>query len=105
MHRNRHANARIRAGELLEHEDVRQEVRPRAAVLLGHADTHEPELGELRVEIVGKPVLTIPLAGVRGDLRLGEVPGQRPDRLLIVRKLEVHGSDPTRWFWGQTRRV
>ncbi len=90
MNGNRHANAGIRARELLEHEHVREEVRPRAAVLLGHTDTHEPELGELRVEVVGEAVLTIPRTCVRDDLRLGEVPGERPDRLLIGRELEVH---------------
>ena len=84
------ADARIRARELLEHEDVREEVRSRAAVLLGHAHTHQPELGELREQLVREAVLAIPLARVRDDLRLGELAGERLDRPLVGRELEVH---------------
>ena len=49
VHGDRHAHARVRPRELLEHEDVREEVGAGAAVLLGDADAHQPELGELRV--------------------------------------------------------
>ena len=42
-----HADARVGARELLEHEDVREEVGARAAVLLRHADAHQPELAQL----------------------------------------------------------
>ena len=45
---DRDADAGVRARQLLEHEDVRDEVRAGAAVLLGHADAHQPELAELR---------------------------------------------------------
>ena len=48
VHRDRHPDAGVGARELLEHEDVREEVGARAAVLLGDADAHQPELGELR---------------------------------------------------------
>ena len=48
VHRDRHAHARVGARELLQHEDVREEVRARAAVLLRDADAHQPELGQLR---------------------------------------------------------
>ena len=58
---------------LLEHEHVRDEVGAGAAVLLRHAHAHQPELGELRVEIVRETVLAIPVRGVRLDLRLREI--------------------------------
>ena len=45
VHGDRDADARVRARELLEHEDVGEEVGPRAAELGRHADAHQPELG------------------------------------------------------------
>ena len=41
VHGDGHADARVGARELLEHEHVGEEVRPRAAVLLGHAHAHQ----------------------------------------------------------------
>ena len=78
--RHRHPHTRIRARELLEHEDVGEEVRAGAAVLLGHAHAHEPELRELRQELVGEAMLAVPAGCVRGDLGLGQLAGQRLDR-------------------------
>ena len=90
VHRDRHPHAGVRARELLEHEDVREEVGARAAVLLGDAHAHEPELGELRDQLVGEAVLAVPVGRVRHDLRLGELAGQRLDRALVGGQLEVH---------------
>ena len=56
MHRDGDAHARVGARELLEHEDVREKVRARAAVFLRDADAHEPELGELRDQLVREPM-------------------------------------------------
>ncbi len=93
MHRDGHPHARVRPGELLEHEDVGEEVGARAAVLLGNAHTHQPELGELRVELVGKTVLAVPRGRVRDDLGLGQLPRETLDLPLIRGELEVHGPD------------
>ena len=90
MHRDRHPHAGVRARELLQHEDVREKVRARAAVLLGDAHAHEPELGELRDQLVREPMVAVPVGGVRDDLRLGELPGQPLDRALVDGQLEVH---------------
>ena len=76
VHGDRHPDSRIGARELLEHEHVRQEVGTRATVGLRNADPHEPEVRELRVQLVGEAVLTIPRGRVGHDLRLGELPGQ-----------------------------
>src|SRR5206468_5281207 len=90
VHGDRHPHPRVRARELLENEDVGEEVRTSSAVLFGHADSHETEVGELRVEIVRKAVLAVPGAGVGNDLRLGELTGEPLDLLLLRRQLEVH---------------
>ena len=90
VHRDRHPHARVGARELLEHEDVREEVRARAAVLLRDADAHEPELGELREELVREAVLAVPGGGVRRDLRVRELAREPLDLALVGRELEVH---------------
>ena len=96
VHRHRDADARVRARELLEHEDVGEEVGARAAELGGHADAHQPELGELRVELRREAVLAVPGGGVRLDLGLRELTRQRLDLPLVVRQGEVHGRKLTR---------
>ena len=85
MHGDRHADAGVGARELLQHEDVGEEVRARAAVLLGHADAHQPELGELAEELLREVVLAVPLGRVRLDLGLRELARQRLDLLLVRR--------------------
>ena len=91
MHGDGHAHSGVRARELLEHEDVRDEVGTRAAELLGHADAHQPELAELREELSREPVLAVPIGRVRGDLLLRELTRERLDGLLLLRQGEVHG--------------
>ena len=90
VHGDGDSDAGIRAGQLLQHEDVRDEVRAGASVLLGHADAHEAQLGELRVQLVGEAMLAIPRARVGDDLGLRQLAGQRLDRPLVGRQLEVH---------------
>ncbi len=89
-----HADARVAARELLEHEDVRDEVGARAAVLLRHADAHEAELGELRVDVGWEVVLAVPLGRVRLDLGAHEVARERLDLPLLGREVEVHTQLP-----------
>ena len=90
VHRDGDADARVRARELLEHEDVGEEVGARAAVLLGHADAHQPELGELREQLAREVVLAIPGGRVRLDLGLRELARQRLDLALVGAEREVH---------------
>ena len=80
VHGDGDADARVRARELLEDEDVGDEVRARAAVLLRDAHAHEAELRELREQLVGEAMLAIPLGRVRGDLAFGELARERLDR-------------------------
>ena len=93
VHGDRHADARVRPRELLEDEDVREEVRARAAVLLGDADAHEPELRELGIELVREAVVAVPRGRVGRDLGLGEVARERLDLPLVGGQLEVHRAD------------
>ncbi len=87
-----HADAGVRARELLEHEHVGEEVRARAAVLLGHAHAHQPELAELRDHLGREAVLAVPGGRVGNDLRLGERAGDLLDLALLGAEREVHAA-------------
>ena len=90
MHADRHPHAGVRPGDLLEDEDVRDEVRARAAVLLRDAHAHQAELGELAEDLLREVVLAIPLRRVRLDLGRSEVARDRLDVPLLRSELEVH---------------
>ena len=87
---NGDADAGIAARELLEDEHVGEEVGAGAAVLLRHADAHQPELGELAEDVAREVVLAVPLRRVRLDLGADELARERLDLLLLGRELEVH---------------
>ena len=93
VHGDGDADAGVRARQLLEHEDVGEEVRAGAAVLLGHAHAHEPELGELREDVAREAVLAVPLGRVRLDPLAREVAGERLDLALLRAQLEVHAAE------------
>ena len=90
VHGDCHADPRVGARELLEHEDVREEVRARTAVLLRHADAHQPKRGEPRVELPREGVLPVPLGRVRLDLGLGELAREGLDLALLRAQVEIH---------------
>jgi len=77
------ADTGVRPRELLEHEDVGEEVCARAAVLVRHADAHQPEPGELAEDLLREAVLAVPLGGVRFDLGGREVARERLDLFLL----------------------
>src|SRR5207302_1361115 len=79
-------------GQLLDGDRVRKRVGPRAAVLLGDRHPHQPELGELRHEVVGKAVLAVELRGYRRDLFLRELADGAADELVLGREVEVHAA-------------
>ena len=56
----------------------------------GHADAHQPELGELAEELLREAVLAVPLGRVRLDLGLRELARERLDLPLLGGELEVH---------------
>jgi hypothetical protein len=94
VNRDRDTDAGVRARQLLEHEDVGEEIGAGAAVLLGHANTHQPELGQLAEQLAGEAVVAIPLRGVRVDLLCAEVARQRLDLALLRSQLEVQPTTP-----------
>src|SRR5262249_13225682 len=85
-----YADACVCTRKLFEREDVRDEVRARSAVVLGHSGSHQPELGELREELAWKVVLPVPRRRVRLDLLAREVARERLDLTLLRGELEVH---------------
>ena len=90
VHADRDAHSGITARKLLEDEDVGQEICTGAAVLVGHADAHQPELGELAEDLLRETVLAVPLGSVRLDLGRRKLSRQRLDLPLLGAELEVH---------------
>ena len=90
MDRDRDADAGVGTRELLQHEGVGEEVRACAAVLLRDAHAHQPQLGQLRVEVAREMVIAVPVRCVRRDLRVRELACERLDLPLVVGELEVH---------------
>ena len=97
VHGDRHADTGIRTRELLEHEDVGEEVGAGAAELRRHTDAHQPELGELRVQLGWKPVLAVPGGRVGLDLGLRHVTRERLNLPLVVQSAKFIGRDATRY--------
>jgi hypothetical protein len=90
VHRDRDSHARVRARELLEYEDVRDEVGAGAALLLRNADAEQPQVGQRPEQLPRKAMRTIPRGRVRLDLLAGEVARQGLDLALVGGELEVH---------------
>jgi hypothetical protein len=92
--RDRNADAGVRARQLIEHVDVGEEIGAGAAVLLGHANTHQPQLGQFAEQLTREMVIAIPLGGVRLDLLCAEVARQRLDLALLGSQFEVQPTTP-----------
>jgi hypothetical protein len=90
MDGDRDADPRVAAGELLEHEDVADEVRARAAVFLGDTDTEQPQLGERAEQFTREAVSPVPVGGVGRDPVAREVSRERLGLSLLGGELEVH---------------
>src|SRR4051812_48340985 len=89
---DRHAEAGVRARQLLENEAVAEEVGPGPGVLLGDADPHEAELAEVLDDLLRERVLAVPRGGGRRDLLVGEAPREVADLALVVGQLvQAHG--------------
>jgi hypothetical protein len=61
-----------------------------AAVFLGDRNTHEPEFGETRDDVVGKSMLAVELLRDRGDPLLRELADRAAEQLVLVGEVEVH---------------
>ena len=92
VRRDRDRDRRIDSRQLLDRDRVGERVGAAAAVLLGDGHAHQPELRQLRDEVVGKAVLPVELLGDRGDLLLGEVADRAADELLLLGEVEVHAE-------------
>ena len=90
VHGDGDADSRIRAGELLEHEDVREKVGAGTSELLGHADAHQPELAQLGEHLPREGVPAIPAGRVWRDLGVRELTGESLDGALLGGEREVH---------------
>ena len=89
-HRDR--DRRVDPRQLLDRDRVGERVGAGAAVLLGDRHAHQPELGELRDELVREAVLAVELLGGRRDPLLGELANGGADELVLGREVEVHAE-------------
>ena len=92
--RDRDADARVRTRELFQHEDVREEIRSRAAVFLRDTHAHQPELSQLAEELTREAMVAIPVGGVRLDLLRAEIAGECLDLALLVGQVEIQATAP-----------
>src|SRR5438552_18319714 len=90
LHRERGADRRVDAADLLGDERVRDVVHPHPAVLLRDRPAKEPERGHL-LQHLGRELLgAIALAGARRDLPVGAILGELAYLLLLAGEVEVH---------------
>ena len=89
-HRDR--DRRVDPRQLLDRDRVGERVGAGAAVLLRDRHAHQPELGELRDELVREAVLAVELRGDRRDPLLRELANGRADELVLGREVEVHAE-------------
>src|SRR5665811_1170647 len=82
-------------GDLLDHEDIREDVQAGAAVLLGEEAPQEPHLAHLRDQLVRDLVLLVDADGKRLDLLLYEVADRVPQHVVVLTQREIHVDLPT----------
>jgi hypothetical protein len=82
----------VDACELLDRDGVGDRVSARAAVPLGHRKPHQPELAQVRHELVGKASAQVELRGERLDALPCERSDRVADQLLLGSEVEVHAA-------------
>lgn len=88
-------DGRTAGGEGLEDEDAVAAAEPGPAVLLADVDAAEPEVRRLADHVQRKVLVLVPGDGVRAELLLGEVEGDRGEGELIGGEREGHGLSPS----------
>ena len=89
VRRDRDRDGRVDARELLDRDRVRERVRAGAAVLLGDRHSHQPQLRELRDDLVREALLAVELVGDGRDLVRGERAHRVANELVFFREVEV----------------
>ena len=89
-HRDR--DRRVDPRQLFDRDRIGERVGPGAAVLLRERHAHQPELGQLRDQLVREAVLAVELLGGRRDPLLGELANGGADELVLGREVEVHSE-------------
>src|SRR5207245_2763958 len=97
VYRNGHADAGIRTRKLLQHQNVGEEVRTRAAVLFWHTRAHQAQRCELAEQLARKVMVAIPLGGMGIDLGSRKLARERLDLSLVLREAEVHVAGDDTW--------
>src|SRR5438552_18515915 len=90
LDRERRADRRVGAADLLGDERVRDVVEAVSAVPLRHWSAEETERGHLLQNVGGERLVPVPLARARHDLPIGEVTRELADRFLFAREVVVH---------------
>ena len=90
MSRHRDGDRRVDAGQLLDRDGIRESVAAAAFVLLRNRDAHEPQLGKLGDDVVGKAMLAVELLRDRRDAPLREIAHGAAEQLVLFGKIEIH---------------
>jgi hypothetical protein len=83
VHRDDSSHRRVGPAQLLGDEAVRDRVEPHAAVLLRKRRAQVADLRQAADDAAIHLFLAVPVASVRHDLALDELPRSRPDQLLL----------------------
>jgi hypothetical protein len=89
-HRDRDGGVHPR--ELLDRDRVRERVAARSPDVLREWDPHQPELSELRDDLVRERLRAVELLRDRRHLALGELADGAADQLVVGREVEVHAA-------------
>src|SRR5438270_388740 len=86
------SEAAVDDAELLDHIDVVDVRKMRAAILVGNRHAEHSELARFAEDVSRKMLRLVPLHQVRLDLALGELAHHLLDLLLLFGQAEVHAS-------------
>jgi hypothetical protein len=102
LHVDQYRHRRVDASQLLDRHDRHEEGRPRAAVLVGDLDAHQPEL-EAGVDQLARDLrLLVHPADERPDPLLREVAHDGAEILFVRVEVGERQADTAHVVWGMS---
>ena len=90
--RNRECERAIDPRDLFNAQRIRQHVHAGAPIGLRDANAEQPQLGQLRHDLVRKSLVLVPRLGVRSHFALCEFANAVTEQPVRLRQLEIHDS-------------